>query len=182
VIDTGRHKIIYRVLDNGSFEQTTIHTGGSGKDAIPVLEGLSEGDRVVTNGAFLLDSEARLTGTAHSADRPGSHTNAASTKDQITLGIKPDPPVKGAANTVSVKVMDASGVSNPDLQVQISISMPAMPSMGMPELRRASDLKWTGSEYSGTIDVAMAGHWNVVVDARRGSQLIASYRTNFNAH
>ena len=59
--------------------------------------------------------------------------------------------------------------------------MPAMPAMGMPEMRSATDLQWDGSGYSGKGLVGMAGSWNVLVEARRGSQPLASYRTRFDA-
>ena len=41
--------------------------------------------------------------------------------------------------------------------------MPAMPAMNMPEMRNNAELKWTGSEYTGPIQIMMAGGWNVVL-------------------
>ena len=68
-----------------------------------------------------------------------------------------------------------------DAQVQMTIVMPAMPSMGMPEMRNSAELQWNGSEYVGPITVGMAGPWNVVVEARRGNQVLATYQTRFDA-
>jgi hypothetical protein len=42
------------------FDLRKIATGPEAQGYYPVLEGLSEGDRVVSRGAFLVDSENRL--------------------------------------------------------------------------------------------------------------------------
>ena len=61
VIDTGKRKIVYVQSGEGIFDMKQIQTGpmASG-DWYPVISGLSEGDRVVTRGAFLIDAEDRL--------------------------------------------------------------------------------------------------------------------------
>jgi hypothetical protein len=59
--------------------------------------------------------------------------------------------------------------------------MPAMPAMGMGEMRAASDLIWKGSDYIGTIKVPTAGSWNVEVNASRNAQLLGSYHVRMNA-
>jgi hypothetical protein len=48
-------------------------------------------------------------------------------------------------------------------------------------MRSAVDLAWNGSEYVGKGNVAMAGPWNVTVEARRNGQLLGIYRTRFDA-
>jgi hypothetical protein len=63
----------------------------------------------------------------------------------------------------------------------MTIVMPAMPAMSMPEMRNSVDLQWNGSEYTGRIVVATAGSWNVVVEARRGNEVLATHRTRFDA-
>jgi len=100
---------------------------------------------------------------------------------KLTFRITPDPPLKGRDNNVKVTVVDTSGTGIGDAQVRVSLTMPAMPAMGMPEMHDATDLRWTGSEYDGFVRVAMAGTWNVVVEARRGSHLLAKYATRLNA-
>lgn len=190
VIDTGTDKIVYVASDGGMFQRRSIQVGPPGKDNYPVLGGLVEGDRVVTHGAFLVDSQARLTsgmtglfGDSRSfSESPAPSGSAARIAYSVTFRTYPEPPAAGKANSAHVTVLDSSGKPVSDAQVRVTVVMPAMPSMGMPEMRHSTDLPWRGSEYLGPMNVGMPGSWNVVVEARRGNQLLATYRNRFDAH
>ena len=65
--------------------------------------------------------------------------------------------------------------------MQVMLNMPAMPSMGMGEMHSVVNLAWDGTQYVGEGSIAMAGPWNVTVEARRGGQLLGSYKTHFDA-
>lgn len=182
VIDTGMGTNVYLAFEGGLFRRQSIHVGPPGREGYPVIRGLVEGDRVVTHGAFLIDSQTRLTaGTAGLLSNSKSLGDAVEAGYKLTFRITPDPPLKGRGNNVKVTVVDPSGTRVGDAQVRVSLTMPAMPSMGMPEMHDATDLRWTGSEYDGFVKVAMVGPWNVVVEARRGSHLLAKYSSRFNA-
>ncbi len=60
VIDTGSRTIVYIDLGNGHFAPREIVAGTITGGRVEVLAGLKQGDRVVSSGAFLLDSESRL--------------------------------------------------------------------------------------------------------------------------
>jgi multidrug efflux pump subunit AcrA (membrane-fusion protein) len=60
VIDTGLHKVVFLQRDHGIFDAVEIEVGGRAGEYYPVTKGLVAGDRVVTQGAFLLDAETRL--------------------------------------------------------------------------------------------------------------------------
>jgi RND family efflux transporter MFP subunit len=65
VIDTGARKVVYRqalpdTFDGAAVELGTKLTAADGGSYYPVLSGLTEGDRVVTAGSFLIDAETRL--------------------------------------------------------------------------------------------------------------------------
>ena len=60
VIDTGRHKIVYVQTTPGIYDMHAVQLGLPAQDYYPVVSGLENGDRVVTVGAFLIDSENRL--------------------------------------------------------------------------------------------------------------------------
>lgn len=62
VLDSGVRKLVYVEKAPGTFVPVEIVTGPRTDDAYPVLSGLSEGDRVVTRGAFLLDSQFQIRG------------------------------------------------------------------------------------------------------------------------
>jgi RND family efflux transporter MFP subunit len=61
VIDTGVRQIAFVVLDRGRFEPRLVRMGlETGDGRVQILAGLAPGERVVTSGQFLLDSESRM--------------------------------------------------------------------------------------------------------------------------
>jgi Cu(I)/Ag(I) efflux system membrane fusion protein len=60
VVDSGSARHVFAVTPGGQFEAKPVTTGAQQGDRIEIVSGLSPGDRVVTSGAFLLDSESRL--------------------------------------------------------------------------------------------------------------------------
>jgi multidrug efflux pump subunit AcrA (membrane-fusion protein) len=70
VISTGTRDIAFVDRGNGYFDPRELRIGIRLPDSFEVLEGLGEGERVVTSGNFLVDSESKLKsalGTAASA-------------------------------------------------------------------------------------------------------------------
>jgi Cu(I)/Ag(I) efflux system membrane fusion protein len=63
VIDTGNEKIVYVESAPGIFDAKAVKLGPLAGEEYPVMDGLSEGDKVVTAGAFLLDAENRINPT-----------------------------------------------------------------------------------------------------------------------
>lgn len=61
VIDTGVRQVVFVSAGDGHFEARPVKTGSSdASGSIAVLEGLAEGEQVVTSGQFLLDAESRM--------------------------------------------------------------------------------------------------------------------------
>ncbi len=60
VIRTGVRAVVIVRQDGASFAPREVTLGADLGDQIEVLQGLKEGDEVVTSGQFLIDSEARL--------------------------------------------------------------------------------------------------------------------------
>lgn len=59
VIDTGKRQVAFVSLGEGKFEPREVETGLTTEDGkIQILAGLQPGEKVVTSGQFLLDSEA----------------------------------------------------------------------------------------------------------------------------
>ena len=126
----------------------------------------------------MIDSQSRVSG-AVTGMFGGSKSFASEYK--ITFVIRPEPPKGGADNDVLVTVADRSGNPVVDARVRVTVIMPAMPQMGMPEMRAGADLSWDGTAYTGKLKPPSAGSWNVVVEVRRGGQVVASYRGRFDA-
>ncbi len=53
----GRMKMVWIEVEPGMFESRTVETGIENKSFVEILSGISEGERVVTTGAYLLNSE-----------------------------------------------------------------------------------------------------------------------------
>mgnify|MGYP000203417549 CR=1 FL=1 len=62
LIRTGKRTLVMVAMDNGSFRPVEVITGIEANGKTQIKQGLKEGERVVTSGQFLLDSEASLSG------------------------------------------------------------------------------------------------------------------------
>lgn len=95
VIDTGSMKIVYREASPDIYEGVVVQLGPrmTAEDQPfvyhPVLAGLNAGDRVVTNGSFLIDAETRLNPAAGSIYFAGSGGEKSS---QPSASVRPSTP------------------------------------------------------------------------------------------
>ncbi len=62
VLDSGTRRIVYVEVARGLFEAREVVLGPRAGPLYPVLSGLTEGERVVTRGGFLIDSQFQITG------------------------------------------------------------------------------------------------------------------------
>jgi RND family efflux transporter MFP subunit len=60
LVDTGEQQYLFVDRGGGRFEPRAVRAGATGGGQVAILEGLAEGERVVTTANFLLDSESRL--------------------------------------------------------------------------------------------------------------------------
>jgi RND family efflux transporter MFP subunit len=60
VLRTGQRNVVVVDLGEGSFAPREVQTGHEGGGYVEILEGLEEGDRIVTSSQFLIDSESNL--------------------------------------------------------------------------------------------------------------------------
>jgi multidrug efflux pump subunit AcrA (membrane-fusion protein) len=178
--------------NNGEFEGRQVQLGTPGNDFYPVLAGLKEGERIVSQGNFLIDSQTRITGGmtglyggSKEFDRGQAQQGEAQAPSvaQIKLSFRSDPetPRANSSATLHVTAVDPSCKPVTDLHVKVALIMPAMPTMGMGEMRSVTELAWKGTEYVGAIKVPMAGSWNVEVNASRNGQLVGTYHARMNA-
>ncbi len=64
VLDAGDRKTVFVDRGNGFFEPRQVTTGERAGNRIQILSGLSGGERIVTSGNFLIDSESQLKAAA----------------------------------------------------------------------------------------------------------------------
>ena len=60
VLDAGLRQAVFVDHGNGDFEPRNVHIGWRVGDQVQVVQGLVPGERIVTSGTFLLDSESRM--------------------------------------------------------------------------------------------------------------------------
>lgn len=101
VIDTGHQKVVYREASPGVFEGIEVTLGPRMEDPdgltlYPVIAGLSQGDRIVTNGSFLVDAETRLNPAAGSIYFGGS--GASNETPSRASAVRPSTPEDPDAN------------------------------------------------------------------------------------
>ena len=162
VLDTGTRKIVYVAKSDGVFEAREVALGTPSDDLFPVVSGLSPGDKVVLSGNFLLDSQAHLSSgmsglyggskefaAGAAATAPSGPAGGAPPTAAAKLDLHAPTPLKaGEDNVFTATLTDAGGKPISDAQVKVTLVMPAMPSMGMPEMRSSFDLAWNAAQHA----------------------------------
>lgn len=112
VLNDGRHSIAYVELGDGKYEPREVKTGIVGDQNIQILEGLRDGEKVVTEGNLILDAEAQIRGGGVSAPQlPAVSVDfsavvkqgAALAEDDLSAFLKALPP----HSSIPEKVTDA---------------------------------------------------------------------------
>ncbi len=81
VLRSGERNTVFIARDGGSFEPREIKLGARSQDGrYEVIEGLADGERVVTSGQFMLDSESQLREAIQKMLKTGDATPAGAMK------------------------------------------------------------------------------------------------------
>jgi len=64
VLETGLRQLVFLDRGEGAYAPYPVKLGRRNQDSVEVLEGIKEGDRIVTSANFLLDAESKLTSTS----------------------------------------------------------------------------------------------------------------------
>lgn len=60
VVDSGKRQVVLVDLGDGRFEPRNVMLGRTGDGITEILSGISEGDKIVVNGNFMIDAESNL--------------------------------------------------------------------------------------------------------------------------
>ncbi len=82
VLDTGMRKIVYLAKEGDMLEAREVRLGQKAAGFYEVLDGLKEGDMVVTSGNFLVDSESKLKGAVSAPEHKPEGNGLASDRSE----------------------------------------------------------------------------------------------------
>jgi Cu(I)/Ag(I) efflux system membrane fusion protein len=115
VIVTGRRSVVIVVEESGTYRPVDVRLGRESGGEVEILSGLSEGQRVLSSGQFLLDSEASLksglgrleNGKASKPAAPATHAGQGTVKSiapgEIAIAHGPIASLKWGAMTMTFK-------------------------------------------------------------------------------
>jgi Cu(I)/Ag(I) efflux system membrane fusion protein len=139
VLDSGGGPVAYVDVGNGTYEQRRLVLGRRGDSLVEILSGLADGERVVTNGALLIDAQAQLTREAQPL--PGVPAPPAVTAP----GDPPAPAGSGLAALARVAIEAADALASDDyahfLRLLPAVHQAAEDFPTLPKLDAGSDLK-----------------------------------------
>lgn len=117
VIRTGKRTLVMLALADGRYSPAEVRVGSEAGGRTEILAGLSEGEKVVSSGQFLLDSEASLSGVGArpivgASNAPATQPTQYDTSGKIekigandvTLNHGPVPALKWPAMTMSFRL------------------------------------------------------------------------------
>lgn len=81
ILDTGDRQTVFVDLGNGYLEPRQVVVGDRFGDRVAVVRGLSAGERVVSSGTFLIDSESQLKSAASGMGAPPHQHPGAAAED-----------------------------------------------------------------------------------------------------
>ena len=92
VLRSGEKNTVFVALEGGKFEPRTVTLGPQAEhDLYQVLSGLKEGERIVTSGQFMLDSESQLREAIQKMIEPSKASAAAEAKAAHRVEAAPPP-------------------------------------------------------------------------------------------
>jgi membrane fusion protein, copper/silver efflux system len=121
LIRTGKRTLVMLALDKGRYRPAEVQTGRESGDDTEILAGLTEGEKIVASGQFLIDSEASLSGvearpiggaTPVLKVKPAAVLSATTgkieqiTPNTVTLSHEPVPAIGWPAMTMTFQLPD----------------------------------------------------------------------------
>ncbi len=189
VLDSGLRQLVFLDLGQGVYQPYPVKLGRRSQEYVEVLEGIKEGDRVVTSANFMLDAESKLAsaggmqammGQIGMADwqmrgayekkmegMPGMKSEPGKPVSEtrqvsgfsLTLSTVPDNP-KAGENMLRLKLADQAGKPVTNAQVVFVYTMP-MPGM-MESKAKATHTK--DGIYEAKALLGMGGTWVVTAN------------------
>ena len=186
VLQSGLRQVVFVDQGQGVFAPREVKLGTKADSRFVVLDGLTAGERVVTSGNFLLDSESKLQSATSmmgmmgaigmgdwkmESARPmemGAQTAPAQPAEKkigslvVTVSTAPDT-AKLGENTLRIRVKDSAGKPVTDAAIGLDYTMD-MPGM---LIDKATAKHVRQGVYEAPVRFTMAGPWGVTVSIQR---------------
>lgn len=181
VLQSGTQSLVFLYGDDGTLTPKQVVLGPQVGGDFVVLSGLKRGQRIATSANFLIDSESQLQAATGSFTPPPpgaggvrQPTAAASARHvKIVFSTNPSPPRQGS-DSFRVILTGPDGEKITGAAVTVTLSMPAMPAMGMAGMSTTVKLNERGNGvYEGIGKLSTGGAWRVTVTAEKDGQTIA---------
>jgi Cu(I)/Ag(I) efflux system membrane fusion protein/cobalt-zinc-cadmium efflux system membrane fusion protein len=184
VFDSGTRQLVFVDRGEGRFEPRDVKIGSRADGLASVSSGLKAGERVASSAVFLLDSESQLRAALQLFDAPtesGAVAPAAAESSMLTFRVVPDP-AKVGENMFEATLKDPGGAPIEDARVEVTLFMPAMPTMNMPPMRHQFAIpRVAAGVYRGPGQVMAAGQWQVTVTATQAGRPVVTLNHNLVA-
>jgi len=95
VLDSGTEQVVFVALEGGYFESRKVQLGDRVDNQVIVLGGLKTGEKIVTSGNFLIDSESTLKSALSGMGMPGmdhSKPSGGTSEQKPSESASPQPP------------------------------------------------------------------------------------------
>jgi Cu(I)/Ag(I) efflux system membrane fusion protein len=199
VLQSGLRQLVFVDQGQGVFAPREVKLGAQADSRFVALEGLTAGERVVTSGNFLLDSESKLQSATSMMGMMGAigmgdwkmESARPMEMEAKTAQAKPTEKKVGALsvtvstasesaklgdNTLRIQVKDTAGqpVTDAAVHVEYTMDMPGM------MIDKAEAKHGTAGVYEAPVRFTMAGPWGVTVSIQRPGQPEARERFTVN--
>jgi Cu(I)/Ag(I) efflux system membrane fusion protein len=185
VLDSGRRQVVFVDAGDGQIVPRDVRVGIRTNGSVEILEGLKAGDRIVTSGNFLVDSESKLAGSesmmgmmgaigmgdwkmesARPMDMGGGTESGGPAAEEQRLGdlLVAAFPARGTAkvgeDAIRIRVRDAAGnpVTGATVRFNYSMDMPGM------SIEQSQAAEVGPGIYEGKAKFTMSGPWGIVVE------------------
>jgi Cu(I)/Ag(I) efflux system membrane fusion protein len=195
VLHSGTRKLVFVDRGQGRLVPREVTLGVQTDEYVGIIDGLSAGERIVTSGNFLVDSESKLAAaesmmammgaigmgdwkmeSAKPMEMGGMVAMAGPQEKpvgdlRVRVSTEPDPAQLGN-NTLRLEVTDAQGqpVTDAAIALEYTMDMPGM------MIDKATAKHVSNGDYEAQVRFTMAGPWGITVSIQRPGQAEARER------
>lgn len=170
VIDSGTRQVVLVRLAEGRFEPRSVKLGSRSDDYVEVLDGITEGEQVVTSANFLIDAESNLKAALGGLGGHAAHGGGTATAQPATehaghgaVADQPKPAVVGHQGVGTLNAINADGT--------VSITFETIKSLGMPGM--TMDFQLANSSLAAGVKLGSAIRFELV-ERKPGEWIITS--------